>query len=43
MIHGTNPICISIWMVVFELISLGNDGKESGKDEDKDQKLSECR
>ena len=26
-----------------ELISLGNDGKEGGKDEDKDQKLSECR
>lgn len=26
-----------------ELISLGSDGKEGGKDEDKDQKLSECR
>lgn len=26
-----------------ELVSLGSDGKEGGKDEDKDQKLSECR
>jgi hypothetical protein len=26
-----------------ELISLGSDGKEGGEDEDKDQKLSECR
>ena len=26
-----------------ELISLGSDGKEGGKDADKDQKLSECR
>ena len=26
-----------------DLISLGSDGKEGGKDEDKDQKLSECR
>ncbi len=26
-----------------ELISLGSDGKEGGKDEDKDQRLSECR
>ncbi|MFZ2890922.1 type II secretion system major pseudopilin GspG [Sulfuricurvum sp.] len=26
-----------------ELISLGSDGKEGGKNEDKDQKLSECR
>jgi general secretion pathway protein G len=26
-----------------ELISLGSDGKEGGKDEEKDQKLSECR
>jgi general secretion pathway protein G len=26
-----------------ELISLGSDGKEGGKDENKDQKLSECR
>lgn len=26
-----------------ELISLGSDSKEGGKDEDKDQKLSECR
>ncbi|MDO9206629.1 MAG: type II secretion system major pseudopilin GspG [Sulfuricurvum sp.] len=28
---------------VVELISLGADGKEGGKDEDKDQKLSECK
>lgn len=28
---------------VVELISLGSDGKEGGKDEEKDQKLSECR
>ena len=26
-----------------ELISLGSDGKEGGKNEEKDQKLSECR
>ncbi len=26
-----------------ELISLGADGKEGGKDEDKDKKLSECK
>ncbi len=26
-----------------DLISLGADGKEGGKDEDKDQKLSECK
>jgi len=26
-----------------ELISLGSDGKEGGKDENRDQKLSECR
>lgn len=26
-----------------ELISLGSDGKEGGNNEDKDQKLSECR
>lgn len=26
-----------------ELISLGSDGKEGGKDENKDQKFSECR
>jgi general secretion pathway protein G len=26
-----------------ELISLGSDGKEGGKEEDRDQKLSECR
>lgn len=26
-----------------DLISLGSDGKEGGEDEDKDQKLSECR
>jgi general secretion pathway protein G len=26
-----------------ELISLGSDGKEGGKDGDKDQKLSQCR
>lgn len=26
-----------------ELISMGSDGKEGGKSEDKDQKLSECR
>lgn len=26
-----------------ELISLGSDGKEGGKDSEKDQKLSECR
>jgi general secretion pathway protein G len=26
-----------------ELISLGSDGKEGGKDAEKDQKLSECR
>lgn len=28
---------------VIDIISLGSDGKEGGKDEDKDQKLSECR
>lgn len=28
---------------VIDIVSLGSDGKEGGKDEEKDQKLSECR
>ncbi|MGD9717522.1 MAG: type II secretion system major pseudopilin GspG [Sulfuricurvum sp.] len=28
---------------VVDIVSLGSDGKEGGKDEDRDQKLSECR
>lgn len=28
---------------LIDITSLGSDGKEGGKDEDKDQKLSECR